>query len=266
MKLKDLQNREKEIEFWDGKSKEQRNGILKTPKEEIIKKIINSKEHWWESLIGRVNGKKILDIGCGNIYFATYWQLTGNESYGSDFSPETVKNNNVLHKKLGLKQNFYTTSSEKIKAKNSSLDIVHMRWVIHHIHSELQDSSMQEIKRVLKKGARLIIFETNYAYPFRWIVQTPILRKINFLRWYAIKKEWLDPEEKALTNNGYLNLIERNGFEIEKVGYDFTFFQYPVNLLIRNQIIRNFAKYIDNFLRTKISNKFSKDIMIIAKK
>ncbi|MBU4347889.1 class I SAM-dependent methyltransferase [Patescibacteria group bacterium] len=266
MRIKTIsQDRKKEIEFWDEKSKEQRNWILKTSKEEIIKKIL-LKKPWWEKLIGKVKGKKILDIGCGNTYFATYWQLTGNDSYGSDFSPETIKNNKLLHKKLGLKQNFYVASSEKINSKDDFFDGVHMRWVVHHIPLELQDASIQEIKRVLKKGGKLIVFETNYAYPFRWVVQTPILRKINFLRKYAIKKEWLDPEEKALTNKGYLNLIERNGFGIEKVEYDFTFFQYPVNLLIRNQIIRNFAKHIDNFLRTKISNKFSKDIMIIAKK
>jgi ubiquinone/menaquinone biosynthesis C-methylase UbiE len=129
--------------------------------------------------------------------------------------------NNLLHKKLGLKQNFYVSSAEKIKAKNNYLDIVHIKWVIHHIPLELMDKSMQEIKRALKSKGKLIIFETNYLYPFRWIVQTPILRK------YAIKKGILDAEEKALINKGYIDLLKRNGFKIKKIDYDFTFFLLP---------------------------------------
>jgi len=262
---KTKQNRKKEREFWDKDSKRRVGWVLKTSKEEIIKNIL-SREHWWETLIGKVKGKKILDIGCGNTYFSAYWQLTGNESYGSDFSPETVRINSLLHKKLGLKRNFYIASSEKIKTGDNFFDVVHMRWVIHHIPAELQDNSIQEIKRVLKNNGKLIIFETNYSYPFRWIVQTPILRKFNLLRKYAVKKGWLDAEEKALTNKGYLDLIERNGFKIEKTKYDFTFFEYPVNLLIKNKIVRNIARSFDAFLKKVIPNKFSKDIMIIAKK
>jgi len=259
------QNRTKEIEFWDNRSKKERNWIQNTPKKDIINKIISIK-YWWEELIGDVKGKKILDIGCGNTYYVTYWQLTGNEAYGSDFSAETVKNNNLLHKKLGLNQNFYQTSSEKIEAKASSLDIVHMRWVIHHIPPELMDKTMQEIKRVLKPKGKLIIFETNYLYPFRWIVQTPILRKFNFLRKICIKKDWLDSEEKALTNKGYIDLLKRNGFKIKKIDYDFTFFYYPVSLLIKNRFIRNFTKKVDFVIAKILSNKFSKDIKVISEK
>ena len=134
-----------------------------------------------------------MDIGCGNTYYITYWQLEGNEAYGSDFSPETVNNNDLLNTKLELKQNFYISSAEKIGAKNNYFDIVHIRWVIHHIAPELLDNSIQEMKRVLKPKGKLIIFETNYLYPFRLIVQTPVLRKFNFLRKYAINKRWLDP-------------------------------------------------------------------------
>jgi len=264
-KLRILQNRKKEKEFWDEKSKQWKMWILNTPKEDLIEKI-KSKKPWWEELIGKIKGKKILDIGCGDVSFVTYWQLTGNEAYGSDFSPETVKNNNLLHKKLGLAQNFYVASSEKIKAKDHFFDIVHMRWVIHHIPEELQDKSMQEIKRVLKKKGKLIIFETNYAYPFRWIVQTPILRRFNFLRKYTINKGWLDPEEKALTNKGYVSLLERNGFKIKKIDYDFTFFYYPFSLLIKNRYARIFVKSIDKVISKIIPDKFSKDIKIIAQR
>ena len=83
---------EKEKIFWDDISKKERNWILNTPKRELINKIKSGvrAEHWREELIGKMKGKKILDIGCGNTYYTTYWQLTGNEAYGSDFSAETV--------------------------------------------------------------------------------------------------------------------------------------------------------------------------------
>lgn len=259
------QNREKEKEFWNNVSKQKREWIKNTSKEGIIKNIL-SQEHWWENLIGKIKEKKILDIGCGDTYFATYWQLTRNEACGCDFAAETVNNNNLLHKKLGLKQDFYVASSEKIEAEDEYFDVVHMRWVIHHIPEELQDSSMQEIKRVLVRGGKLIVFETNYLYPFRWLIQTPAWRKYNPFRNYAIKKGWLDPEEKALTNQGYLELLERNGFRIIAKEYDSTFFYYPVSLLIKNKLIKRMTRRLDLFVAKMISNKFSKDIKIIAEK
>jgi SAM-dependent methyltransferase len=257
------QDKEKEKEFWDNYSKNERDWIRDTAKEEIIREIISG-EHWWEELIGRLENKTVLDIGCGNSYFVTYWQLTGNEAVGLDFSPETVKNNNMLHEKLGLKQNFYLASSEKIKAENNSLDIVHMRWVIHHIPPELMDRSILEIKRVLKPDGKFIVFETNYAYPFRWVVQTPFLQKFNFIRKYALKKGFFDPEEKALTNKGYINLLERNGFKIEKTDFDFTFFYYPVKLFTKNVRIKNFVKKVDLAISRIMPKTFSKDIKIVS--
>jgi ubiquinone/menaquinone biosynthesis C-methylase UbiE len=276
-RMKSSQNRIKEREFWDNLSQKERAWIQNTTKAEIIDKIKSDRRtfegneksslvHWWEELIGKVKGKKILDIGCGNSYFVTYWQLTGNEAYGCDFSPETVENNNFLHAKLGLKQNFYVSSAEEIKAESDSLDIVHMRWTIHHIPEELQDSSIREMRRVLKPGGRLIVFETNYTYPFRWIVQTPILRGFNILRKYAINKGWLDPEEKALTNKGYVDLLKRNGFKIEKIDYDFTFFRYPVGLLTKNKFMKNFAQNVDYAITKFLPKKFCKDVKIIAEK
>lgn len=259
------QDREKEKLFWDNVSKQKRDWIKNTPKEDIINKI-KLQEHWWESLIGKITGKKILDIGCGDTYFTTYWQLTGNQAYGCDFSTETVDNNNYLHEKLELEKRFYVTSSEKIEAEDNFFDVIHMRWVIHHIPKELQDSSMQEIKRVIRPRGRLIVSETNYLYPFRWIVQTPLLRKLNFLRDHAIKKSWLDSEEKALTNQGYIDLLERNGFKIVRKEYDSTFFLYPVNLLVKNKFIKKMVKEIDLNIEKIIPNKFSKDIKIIAEK
>jgi ubiquinone/menaquinone biosynthesis C-methylase UbiE len=260
------QDRKKEKIYWDSKSKKERNWISNTSIKDIKKKIINSEEHWWEGLIGKIEDKKILDIGCGNTYFITYWQLTGNEAFGSDFSPETIKNNQILHKKLGLKSNFYVSSSEKIQARNNSFDIIHMGWVIHHIPQELQDSSIQEMRRVLKKGGKLIVFETNYAYPPRWIVQIPVLKKLNFLRKYAIKIKWLDPEEKALTNRGYLNLIKRNGFKIEKVSHSKGVLSYPLYVLTRNRNLKELVSKVDKLLSRIIPDFFKQDIMIIARK
>ncbi len=259
------QDREKETEFWDNVSKKNREWIKNTTKEKIVEKI-KSKEHWWENLIGKISGEKILDIGCGDTYFTTYWQLTGNQAYGCDFSGETVNNNNLLHEKLGLKQDFYFASSEKIKAEDNFFDMVHMRWVIHHMPEELQDSSMQEIRRVIRPNGRLIVYETNYLYPFRWLVQTQILRKLNPFRNHAIKNGWLDSEEKALTNKGYIDLLERNGFKLVRKEYDCTFFSYPVDLLINNEFTRKMVKKIDIIIAKIIPYKFSKDIKIIAEK
>ena len=264
------QNREREIEFWDTTSKRERDWVENTPVTEIIDSIMPGThawaDHWWEPLIGKITGKKILDIGCGDTYFAAYWQMTGNDASGSDFSPETVKTNVLLHEKLGLKHDFYVASAEKIESPDDSLDLIHMRWVVHHIPEELLDTAMQEMKRVLKPGGRLIIYETNYGYPFRWIVQTPLLRKYNPFRRYALKIHLLDPEEKALTNRGYISLLRRNGFTIRKMDYNFNFFNYPVCVMTKNEQLRALSERADRAIRNILPTAFSKDIKVIAEK
>lgn len=261
------QDRTKEIEFWDKISTRQRAWVQGASSNEIVSSLHSSKEHWWEPMIGQLSGKKILDIGCGDTYFVAYWNLSGNQAQGSDFSPATVETNNLLHEKLGLPANFYITSSEKIEGDDNSFDIIHMRWVVHHIPPELHDASIREMRRVLKPGGQIIAFETNYYYPFRWLVQTPLFEKVNFLRKHALKREWLDPEERALPNKKYIDLFKRNGFKIKKVGYDFTLFAYPVYLLTKNQKLEALVRKIDFALGRFITPRFfSKDIKIIAEK
>ncbi|TFG22559.1 MAG: class I SAM-dependent methyltransferase [Promethearchaeota archaeon] len=207
-------NKIKERIFWDRYSIGLRKNISK---HSFLRRM--KKSFWWENLIGKVKNKKIIDIGCGNRHYVTYWVLSGNEAVGIDISPETIENNKILHEKFGLKNCFSICSAEKLNFPSESFDIAHIQFLLHHLPLNFMDIVIKEAFRVLKEDGLLLLFEPNFNFPLRWIIQNPLIQEFNLLRKYAILKGWITPEEKALKNFQYIQLLKQNKFKIIKINY-----------------------------------------------
>ena len=261
MKIINKKKRKESI-FWDTKSIQLRKNIQNDLSLFKIKK----RYHWWEDLIGTVKNKEIIDIGCGNSYHVTYWNLSGNKSVGIDISPETIENNKLLHEKFGLENSFSICSAEDLNFPSEYFDIVHIQFLLHHLPQNIINIAIKEAFRVLKKEGLLLLFETNYNFPLRWIAQNPFLHKFNFIRRYAILKGWLDPEEKALKNFQYIQVLKKNKFKIIKTNYVDRTFSLLFRMLFNKKIgmrFRRFDRILTSILKSPI---FSYGIQIVAKK
>lgn len=123
---------------------------------------------WWEgrrtlimNLLINDPPSKILDVGCGTGHTLTFLKSTFPKAklYGVDLSKKAV----FFSKKRGHK-NIYQANALKLPFKKEQFDVVLLLDVLEHIKDH--QKVINETKRVLKKGGRIIV--TNPALNFIW--------------------------------------------------------------------------------------------------
>lgn len=138
--------------------------------EKLLKHFNNiEKIHWWwegrrqilRQSIKNEPGLKILDIGCGTGETLSFLKeyLDKPKLYGIDNSQVAID----FAKKRGHK-NIRKVNALKLPYKNNTFDYILLLDVIEHIENDLE--LLQETKRVLKKGGKIII--TAPALQFIW--------------------------------------------------------------------------------------------------
>ena len=258
----ELSTFDRERAYWDNKTKYESFCI----EEKVKFKLAVYKEGvWWKDLIPQFSSKRVIDIGCGTGGILAYFGLSGNDSTGIDISKVELNWANRTNKSLDLDAKLINSTIKNLPFKDKYFDVVHIRWVIHHLSKEEIKDSLVELYRILQNNGQVLLFETNYLYPLRWIVQTSHLKRINLFRKLAIKKGFLDPEEKALTSFEYIQLLEEAGFNIETVDYQEGILYYLTGLS-SNKSFKQIILQLDEFLSSYLPEIFCFNVMIIAKK
>jgi len=117
------------------------------------------------------NGKKVLDVGCGNGYVLSKYAIEGAEVYGIDITQQGIDlcRQRFLH--LDLKGDFRVADAQEIPFPDNTFDCVCSMGVLHHVPDT--QKALDEIYRVLKPGGRLIVmfYHRNSAkYRFKYRV------------------------------------------------------------------------------------------------
>lgn len=125
--------------------------------------------HWWwegrreliKFLMPEKNSLRILEVGCGTGETLAYIKKirAKAEVFGVDFDPSAV----IFSKKRGMAQ-VLKADAARLPFKNKTFDVVLFLDVLEHIQE--QEQVIQESRRVLKEGGRIII--TSPALPFIW--------------------------------------------------------------------------------------------------
>src|SRR5215218_3518704 len=138
----------------------------------------------------------VLDLGCGDGNSAKFFQkhFAGCKYYGLDTSQESVS---VAADRNLAGAEFSHFDGLNIPFPDEKFDLVFIACVLHHVDSGEHENILNEIKRVLKLGGHLYIFEHNPLNPVtRHIVNScpfdedavllnasytkKVLRKLNF--------------------------------------------------------------------------------------
>lgn len=108
--------------------------------------------------------QKILDLGCGDGNSAVFFRkhFAGCEYFGLDTSKESVS---VASSRELSGATFSHYNGVDLPFSDSAFDIVFIACVLHHIDSQQHEKILAEVKRVLKPGGRLYIFEHNPLNP-----------------------------------------------------------------------------------------------------
>jgi len=107
-------------------------------------------------MIGDVEGKKVLDIGCGEGYFSRFFAKTGAEVTGIDLSDALVKaavDEEERHP-LGIKY-FAADAANLNMLKSESFDIAFCYMALLDIRN--YEGAISEVSRVLKTRGRFVV-------------------------------------------------------------------------------------------------------------
>lgn len=132
---------------------------------------------------------QVLDLGCGDgaseIFMQQYFSQWKVE--GIDVSKESI----AVAQKLGLANaDFGVYDGINIPFADNSFDIIFVAGVLHHVEFGLHEAMIKEMKRTLKDGGRLLIYEHNPLNPLtKYLVKTCVFDKdAKLLRCGYLKK------------------------------------------------------------------------------
>ena len=109
-----------------------------------------------------VQGKKIVDCGCGSGQYIQALRCHGADVYGVEYDSEKVARFRREHPEIA--ERVHTGNIEAMEFEAASFDLALLNEVLEHVPNETR--ALQEIRRVLKPKGILIIFSPNRLYPF----------------------------------------------------------------------------------------------------
>lgn len=104
---------------------------------------------------GPVEGRRVLDVGCGVGRWTRLLSGMGAEVYGIDLQPETLADD---RKRLpGCR--FFEMSADAIGFADASFDMASSVTVVQHMPPAVQSAALREVRRVLRPGGWFIFLE-----------------------------------------------------------------------------------------------------------
>jgi len=105
-----------------------------------------------------LEGKRILDFGCGvGMYLKALQQFT-NDVYGVEIDKERAE------KARRITPNVFITPDERLPFSEATFDVVLFNEVLEHVGNDRR--AVEEAVRVLKRGGHIVIFAPNRLFPF----------------------------------------------------------------------------------------------------
>ena len=206
--------------------------------------------------LGNVEGKKVLDVGCGSgEYLRTAAKMGASYLGGQDLDNEGIKRGRLNFEKEEIEGKLVIGDCQKLDFPDNFFDVAFSSDFFEHISLDVKENVVSEVFRVLKPGGSFVIKTPNLTY-LRIVIA--LKRMLNLLRfrspfiYIAHTKDNPDNEHYGLTTHAELARVLENNF-----------FHTPVTTytpIIRNRL----PMFITNFLNGK--KPFSESIIITAKK
>jgi SAM-dependent methyltransferase len=107
-------------------------------------------------LIGDVDGKRVLDLGCGSGEKTAWLCRRGAHLVGIDVSSELVALAEQRLRRSGLAAELKVGSAYALEIADESVDVIFCASVIHHLNIT---AAVSEMRRVLKPGGAIVLKE-----------------------------------------------------------------------------------------------------------
>lgn len=105
---------------------------------------------------GELEGKRLLDVGCGMGEAAVFFALHGAQVAACDISARSLQRARELAEHHQVEISTVRLAAEGLPFSDGSFDFVYGNGVLHHVDFL---STLQEVRRVLKPGGRAAFIE-----------------------------------------------------------------------------------------------------------
>ena len=202
---------ERERRYWDAQSSRYSDDALLDGDPQLASGSERLHLHW----LGELQGKRLLDVGCGVGQWSVFLAKLGAEVWAIDISPaslEVARRNATLH---GVEDriHFDTMNALATSFPDQFFDRVHGQDVIHHLDPELLG---REVGRVLRPGGRAIFTENCANNPLLMLARKHLCGRFGIPRWSS-------GDEYPLTREG-IRAFGASFLTVDVAFPDFRFF------------------------------------------
>lgn len=113
----------------------------------------------YQSILGLVKDKVVLDVACGEGYGANLISTSASYVHAVDIDEETIQSAAQKYNNGNIE--FHISSVEKLPFKDSFFDVVISYETLEHVDETSQLQFLKEIKRILKPNGILVISTPN---------------------------------------------------------------------------------------------------------
>lgn len=183
----------------------------------------------------RLDGARILELGCGRALLTRKIAEAGRDRHV--LALEVDEAQHALN--LGITDlpnvRFARGGAEAIPADDASIDVVFMFKSLHHVPLDSLDTSMRELRRVLKPGGLAWISEPVFAGAFNDVVRV-------FHDEQRVREAAFAAVQRAVTD-GTLELVEQLFFDAPVSFADFAEFEKLVIGVTHTRHVLTAAQY-----------------------
>lgn len=185
-----------------------------------------------------LEGKRILDAGCGVGAFVRRLGEFSSRVYGFDVERESVLRG--VEEVPGL----MLAVAEHLPYKDGAFDVVLMHEVLEHVDDDLD--SLREMHRVLAPGGRLVVFCPNRLYPFEthgiFIGKRYVFGNIPFVNYLPdFLRNRLVPHARVYTRGRLRRIYRKAGFKAELHSFVYPGFDH---IAVRHKLLGRVLRWI----------------------
>jgi toxoflavin synthase len=181
-------------------------------------------EYSFLKLIGELNGKRVVDLACGEGFFTRKLKLRGAETVvGTDISKEMIALAAAQEAKdpLGIE---YRVEDARAMGPSLDFDVAVSAWLLVYAHDREELAVMcRGLARQLKPGGRFVTLTTNpdlyvfddvdyRKYGFTIRLEDQVHEGATILWTINLDDESIDIENYYLPNEAYASALEEAGF------------------------------------------------------
>lgn len=170
-----------------------------------------------------LEGRRILDLGCGVGAFVRRLREFSEQVYGLDVDADRVAQGTQQVPNLAL------SVGEYLPFADGTFDVVLLHEVIEHVDDDF--ATLKETRRVLRPDGRAVIFCPNRLYPFEthgiFLGKRYVFGNVPLINWLPdFLRDRLVPHARAYTHSDLQRLYRRAGLRERLHTYVFPGFDH----------------------------------------